>query len=368
MLSRRLRRTMARKAATQRFATLTGPPIMLATVTAVEVGDGTPGTAYATVELNDGTTTTLPDVGGYLPGLGATVPLLMNGADPVSLLQGIMVDGNMQSRDFVEGVWGWRITADGDVEFNTATIRGDVIAASFRTAADFTVSGGVEITTTEGLSTIVMRRPGALEDYPARIAALTNRLRIEGTDDRARVVLEENGLASLEGNNVLLEALAGDVRFNTPGHVTINDVSLNQPPMRELTGTRTVVNTSTQLIDFDATVQHHTLLGGADSVTINAANGIATPKVAGMWQVSGRGYFPLANHYYQAGVNINGAPAWLDQSEGNTLGHANVNGWSYSQPFRFNGTTDTVQPIVYQASGGSVVATLSSFHLLWLHE
>ena len=139
--------------------------------------------------------------------------------------------------------------------------------------------------------------------------------------------------------------------------------------MREMSGARSIVNASTQPIDFDnATVQHHTLLGGAHAVDVNAASGIATPKVAGVWQVSARGHFPLANHYYQAGLNINGFPVWLDQCQGNTLGHTNFNSWSFSAPFRFNGTTDTVQPIVYQTSGGTVVGTLNSLHLVRLYD
>ncbi|HEX2578621.1 MAG TPA: hypothetical protein VHK88_19920 [Aquihabitans sp.] len=134
MLSRRLRRTIGSKAATQRFAERPAGPIKMATVTEVIPGDGTPGSAYATVELSDGTETTLYPTGGYLPAVGDQVPAIANGGDLVAFTTRQMVDGDMQSRTWagVDGPPGWMLTADGILYAVSGHFSGTVEATEFR--------------------------------------------------------------------------------------------------------------------------------------------------------------------------------------------------------------------------------------------
>lgn len=63
---------------------------------------------------------------GFLPAVGETVMVQMNGADPFVTTARHLVDGDMQSKEFDTGVAGWRITSEGDAEFNDVLVRGYV--------------------------------------------------------------------------------------------------------------------------------------------------------------------------------------------------------------------------------------------------
>lgn len=63
---------------------------------------------------------------GFLPKVGETVMLQLNGSDPFVLAPQTLVDGDMQSRTYVEGVSGWMIDAEGNAEFNDVFVRGYV--------------------------------------------------------------------------------------------------------------------------------------------------------------------------------------------------------------------------------------------------
>jgi hypothetical protein len=90
---------------------------------------------YQTDALSDVTAvpaTTIPDINSIIdPGQGASGPSVGNVE---------MVNGALQSGDFQAGVQGWQIKANGDVEFNAGTFRGDVNIGS-PTGAEVVISG-----------------------------------------------------------------------------------------------------------------------------------------------------------------------------------------------------------------------------------
>jgi hypothetical protein len=63
---------------------------------------------------------------GFLPRLGEAVLMSLNGSDPFVLAPQLLVEGDIQSRLFEEGVLGWRISASGNAELNNALIRGQL--------------------------------------------------------------------------------------------------------------------------------------------------------------------------------------------------------------------------------------------------
>jgi hypothetical protein len=92
------------------------------TVVAIDVDEGT-----AEVEIGSGayaTTVTIQKQAGFLPAVGETVMMAMNGAEPIVNAPTVMVEGDMQSKNFEHGESGWRIMFNGDAEFNNAEIRG----------------------------------------------------------------------------------------------------------------------------------------------------------------------------------------------------------------------------------------------------
>jgi len=58
-----------------------------------------------------------------------------------------LVDGNLQSADFVTGSSGWQILSTGDVEFNTGTFRGSLVANSID-IPDTTTANSFHVNTT----------------------------------------------------------------------------------------------------------------------------------------------------------------------------------------------------------------------------
>lgn len=376
MLSRKMRRTMNRRSRTQRFATLPGAPIQLATVTSVTPGDGSPGSASAVVDFA-GLEYDLPSVGGYLPPLGATVPLLMNGGDPISLLQGVMVDGDMQSRDFIPGVSGWRISANGDAEFNSAIIRAEIVAEEFATSADPVAEGGIFIATTTGLNTIVLRRPGTLEAYPARIVASSDHLRLEGTDDRARIRLYEDGRAQMIGNNVSLSSTAGDIELSSVGQVLAGfpgeEHDLLKWPAREVSGFQVVTTGTITIVTITASVMHNLLPDGSDAVVASFTAGVGTlsPRKTGYWllDVDGTFSYPASGEYrHQIGYRFNaGGNVWMDNGQTNTLANAEQAPMSFTKKLFFNGTSDVVRVLVQHARGSNSNFDMRSMSLTFLH-
>lgn len=91
----------------------------------VEQVDTDANVAYVRVG-NDDTTELVPllPIHGFLPKVGEPVLMNLNGVDPSVLAPTLMVEGDMQSRFYQEGVSGWMIDAAGNTEFNNATIRG----------------------------------------------------------------------------------------------------------------------------------------------------------------------------------------------------------------------------------------------------
>lgn len=71
-------------------------------------------------------TLTLTAQHGFLPRVGDSVLVSLNGADPFVLAPRTMVEGDMQSQSYVEGVSGWMIDAAGNAEFNDIAVRGFV--------------------------------------------------------------------------------------------------------------------------------------------------------------------------------------------------------------------------------------------------
>lgn len=94
------------------------------TVTSVDAIGGTAEVLIGNASF--GTTATIQKQSGFLPAVGDSVMMQMNGAEPIVIAPRTMVEGDMQSRSFVTDVSGWQITADGDAEFNDVYVRGFV--------------------------------------------------------------------------------------------------------------------------------------------------------------------------------------------------------------------------------------------------
>ena len=61
---------------------------------------------------------------GYLPAVDEELTLHMNGPEPLAYAQSIMVDGSLESDDYIAGSRGWIILANGDAEFDNVILRG----------------------------------------------------------------------------------------------------------------------------------------------------------------------------------------------------------------------------------------------------
>lgn len=97
----------------------------------VEYVDTVKKVAYVRV-ADDDSSELLPlmPVHGFLPNIGEPVLMTLNGVDPSVLAPSLMVEGDMQSAAYVPGESGWRIAATGDVEFNNAKLRGELLTGS----------------------------------------------------------------------------------------------------------------------------------------------------------------------------------------------------------------------------------------------
>jgi len=360
MIARGLRRTIGRKASTQRFAPAAAGPVEMAVVVAVEPGDGTPGSAYATVELADGTTTTLAPVSGYLPAVGDQVPTVANGDDPVHFATRHMVDGDLQSRTFVEGVSGWRITAGGDAELNTAVIRGEVTAETFRTAVDPTIEGSVEVTSTEGVGRMIFRSPGLLQPAPAGISSPNpETLALLGPAATATLILGHEGGA-------YLGAGSGPIELSAPGFdVIVNGVSLTDPPRRSgdrASATVSIASGSTPTTIICATT-YGTDAGGL--VAFDPVTGGFTPQVPGTYQARITGQWEAgATYSASVGFRRNTTDTMMPASaQGVGLGTGDQKVFD----FICNGSTDTIYPRVLQASGSAKNFLLTHFQIRRIH-
>lgn len=72
----------------------------------------------------------------------------------------VITDGYLQSQDFVTGTSGWRIDADGDVEFSSGTFRGSITSTS-GTIGGWTIgstslsSTGMNLSSSDGIQLMV---------------------------------------------------------------------------------------------------------------------------------------------------------------------------------------------------------------------
>lgn len=322
-------------------------PVTMGQVTEVDVDAG-----EATVELTDGSTTTLYATGGYLPAVGDQVPLLANGGDLISLVPRHMVDGDLQSKDFVEGVSGWRITAAGDAELNDLVARGDITATTFRTADDPTIDGSVEVTSTGGVGRMIFRASGPLSPTPAGISSPTDdTIQIDAPGFTASVIVgHEDGV--YVGGVGVVELVGTDV--------IINGVSAVRPPHRRMSrSTNVTVATATPTtIVVDTSTLHNLDPTGAPTVDVNLSTGAITPLIAGLWRIDLEAVFEADGAYEaQVGYRLNGTTDLWGPA-------VPVNGFLDSNPahltrlLNFDGSTDSIQPRVRHLAGGDRLVAL----------
>ncbi len=104
--------------------------------TGTVVGNDTANKTVTMTVINpDGTAKNMvfPVATNYIPEAGSKAVITMNGTNPMVIpLQGqtVAADGSwLRSPDYVAGVSGWKIDADGSAEFNNVVIRGVLEAA-----------------------------------------------------------------------------------------------------------------------------------------------------------------------------------------------------------------------------------------------
>lgn len=96
-------------------------------VMAVDTDSGTAEVMIGSEDVPEASAiVTINQQSGFLPREGDTVMVQMNGAEPIVQSPRTLVDGDIQSKDFAEGVSGWIITAEGNAEFNDVVVRGYV--------------------------------------------------------------------------------------------------------------------------------------------------------------------------------------------------------------------------------------------------
>lgn len=325
----------------------------MSTVTEVEPGDGSPGSAFAKVLMANGVTTEVYPVGGYLPAVGDQVPLVANGRDPIAFATRVMVDGDLQSRSFVTGEEGWRMTAAGNLEANDGYFRGrivtglapdprleiDEIDTEFGTQWAIAYYSGDPDETEAGYMTftpwgISMRSPIGTDlsdphskiDLGADLAGTDTYVNVQGQ----RLNLDGSEYVSLTGN---------DVRAN--------DVSLLAPPLRQVyrNALATVTNSTATTIVPDSTLTHNLSWTGGASVLYDATSGAITPQVAGLWRVEvdvaweTNGAYPA-----QIGYRTNNTTDWwMSMVETNAFFGAGGQGSSFSKTLTFDGVTDEIR-------------------------
>lgn len=357
-------------------------PVQMLEVVAVDVEAGT-----FTVDVG-GVQAVLNQVGGYLPQPGAMVPLLRNGGDLVSLLQQQMVEGDLRSRTFTEGVSGWVITADGDAEFNSVLVRGDVVASSLRTSEDPTVEGAIEVFTATGANSLLFRRDGPLEDYPAHIRSGynpngTTYLEFSGPDEtsdpklglsmfRDDVLGDIIGLrAQRLGGRITAEA-DDKIQFVSP-NVTVNDLRVDQPPYLVVTRTTTQSPTNGiwQALTHTGVAKQTTDSYGDDAISIVSGNRYR-PNRAGWYQATLTGFWDPTNPpvFTACGISKNGATGGVGLiigQSGIAMGAFVPGGQGATADVWCNGTTDYIQPMVIPYAAGQAY-TMRQFALRWVSD
>lgn len=129
----------------------------------------TGASAKGAIDLMDGETLFVVWTGGdagataYVTFTGVVVPFEQIGAsgitwsDPIAAGDGSLIYPQIKSPDYVAGVSGWAIFRNGNVEFNNATIRGEVIAGGGNVVLDL---HGVTVTDIGGTAQYQVNRTG----------------------------------------------------------------------------------------------------------------------------------------------------------------------------------------------------------------
>lgn len=234
--------------------------------------DPVEGTAEVLIGSTDepeaSTTVTIHKQAGFLPAVGATVMVNMNGAEPIVNAAQHMVEGGMQSRDYTPDVTGWLIDAEGNAEFNNATIRGIL-----RTGAgdSFIRIAYDEVTDTHS---IVFEEP-IDSDAPAFIQ------RIDDADWRQLIICGANSPSA--PSITLMSEIDAPYRFKTViyGDVYVNGMNVTKPPMawyRRNSNQSIPNNTAT-------TLTGRTAINKNDPATENGSSRMVPGRV-GTWEVT----------------------------------------------------------------------------------
>lgn len=324
--------------------------VLMAVVTAVDVAAG-----EATAVLSGGTTFPLYPIGGFLPAVGDMVPLVRNGGDLVAFGTRHMIDGAMESGAYdPNAATGWRFDAEGNLFANSGFFRGDVTARSFKTTGDPTLGGSIEIDSDAAANTILFRRPGVLETDPARI-------RSEFVDGARHLSILAPGTVS---GIFMREGTVNSDRWvdvRSPNLLS-GGISVSRPPSRKMSRGAVAVPTGPAIhrVQWGATQYHNRLMGGSDSVALNAFSNSLIPKVAGRWRFAVTALWGNLDNYaahvgyrfHAAGAQ--GADVWMNKSNPNSLETPDgQHPAEFSDILTFNGTTDELSIIAYHTAGAN---------------
>ncbi len=308
---------------------------------------------------------------GFLPAVGDWIVLTRVGDDPTAMAPRYMVSGDMQSKNFITMVAGWRLTAEGNFEANNAFFRGDVTATAFRT-------GGATVPhifiSSADKNTIQFPRPDSSELLPARITALLGVLKIEGQEfsvgSGARSALELHGYPTAA--RLLADTINLDVN-TAGGHVKAAGMSINRPLHLELKATganNSVANATVHTLKNFIHVGNFSI-AGESTIEYNFTNGNISPKVAGVYEITVAGDFPVpssGDFKFQTGYSINAfGQNWMHNGQVFALAHLGQAASTWTLRQRFNGSTDIITIVAYQTSGVAKEFTLRSVYVRYLH-
>lgn len=343
-------------------------------IEAIDVDDetGRPVVKARYVGDNEPTFDLFPSADGRLPVVGEQTPVLGNGADPVLTSGRQQVEGEFTSAGGFDpdADESWGLYADGILRCLGAVIEGTVIAREFRTRADFTIEGGLQIDS-EAYNRLLFRRPGPLEDHPARIwseavgddtwlriegvpgtAGFTPALNLRTLDDGTIYVSLDcaDGLLAIYGSDRVIIA-SDDVVEISGSAITANGEYVTRVgcKLRNATGSTVTPSTATPLLS-DVTDWNDVIPGTATQCVAFVSPTSYRPLIPGRWEARfAAGINPEADGPYPLAVGFRlngGAVQRLNQV--NTVNNAITGGGAVecSNTYAFNGTTDRIEFIV----------------------
>jgi hypothetical protein len=267
------------------------PPSLVPRYEVVQVN---PDELVATLRRDDGTEFPIYTADGTLPAVGDTVPVQFNGGDPYVTSTRLLVEGTRQSANYLSGVSGWYVGADGNVEFNDGVFRGSVTGNVFQTAADGprVVISGAQVRSVRYYTDLAGETaPGATASY----------------DDATQVVVEMTSptfggrFARFRvGNDLTDGSTFGDLDAD---NLRVKGISISTPPfsMKRLTGPAQSIphGLGATIIEFN---QNH---------LVHDASGIIYDTTIDSWKIGRPGIYDLVGTlaWFDDGATNNGSRA-----------------------------------------------------------